>query len=62
MTLPMMCFRYPEVVNPLSSYLGLAFCLQVGLQFSHRLSQQWDVPLVLVNHLEAHSLVPFCHG
>ena len=37
---------------------GLAPCLKVGMQQAIGLSREWRKPLIHVNHLEAHALVP----
>jgi len=33
---------------------GLEMCLWVGLVFAQDLAKKWDVPLILVNHMEGH--------
>ena len=37
---------------------GLAPCLRVGASFAEKLAEQHSVPLIQVNHLEAHLLTP----
>jgi len=38
---------------------GLEPCLWVGINFAKALSYIWDIPLIPVNHIEAHILVNF---
>jgi len=38
---------------------GLEPCLWVGVNFARALSYFWDIPLIPVNHIEAHILVNF---
>jgi len=38
---------------------GLEPCLWTGVNFAKKLSEDWNVPLVPVNHIEAHILVNF---
>jgi len=38
---------------------GLEPCLYVGVNFAKALSYFWDIPLIPVNHIEAHILVNF---
>ena len=38
---------------------GLEPCLWVGVNFARTLSLYWDIPVVPVNHIEAHMLVNF---
>jgi N6-L-threonylcarbamoyladenine synthase len=38
---------------------GLEPCLWVGVNFAKTLSYYWDIPIVPVNHIEAHILVNF---
>lgn len=51
--------------KPTSDYIavthgpGLEPCLWVGINFARVLSLVWDIPLIPVNHIEAHILVNF---
>ena len=36
---------------------GLSPCLWAGLTFAQDLAQQWDVPLIPVDHVEGHLLI-----
>ena len=38
---------------------GLEPCLWVGINFAKALALNWDIPLISVNHIEAHILVNF---
>lgn len=41
----------------LISLLGLQPCLGVGIKSAKELSDKWNIPLIAINHLEAHALI-----
>ncbi len=57
---PMTKFPKPDIdLIAVTIGPGLEPCLWVGVNFAKDLSSQWNIPLVPVNHIEAHILVNF---
>jgi len=53
-------YKKPEIdLIAVTNGPGLEPCLWVGINFAKALSYFWDIPIVSVNHIEAHILVNF---